>query len=134
MLEVSMTELTGAKEMQQRIALINTGLKPEVGDALYAELVGTELPEIQKRTPYRYGNLRDSERVEEPQISPEKVAVFVLCGGPEAPYAIIVHEDLTAHHAIGQAKFMESVLMEAASTILGRVASRISFQRAMERH
>lgn len=36
--------------------------------------------------------------------------VLLGFGGPAAPYAVIVHEDLTVTHKVGQAKYLETPL------------------------
>jgi hypothetical protein len=51
--------------------------------------------------------------------------VRMAFGGPAAPYAIKVHEDLEAFHRVGQAKFLESVLLESAPHLAQRVSRRI---------
>jgi hypothetical protein len=40
-------------------------------------------------------------------------------------YAVYVHENLQAHHPVGQAKFLESAMTEAAPTLAERVAARV---------
>jgi len=47
-------------------------------------------------------------------------------GGAAAAYAVYVHEDLDAHHPVGQAKFLESTLTESAPHMPARVAANIA--------
>lgn len=54
----------------------------------------------------------------------------IVAGGPSAPYAIYVHEDLEAFHKVGQAKYIESVLMESRPFMAARVAKRIDLNKA----
>ena len=49
-------------------------------------------------------------------------------GGPAAPYAVFVHEDLSARHATGAAKFYESALLEAIPTLEGRLGEALSVE------
>lgn len=58
--------------------------------------------------PVDLGTLRASGLVEPPIISGTKVRIVVAFGGPAASYAYIVHEDLEAHHTVGQAKYLET--------------------------
>ena len=87
-----------------------------------------EATEMKRRTPVdttpnapHPGNLRDSIHVEEPEQHGNKVSTIVATG-PEAPYAIFVHENPDAIHPIGQWKFMESVLNESAPHMGRRLA------------
>lgn len=81
-----------------------------------------EMGEAKKRTPVRTGALRASGRVED---LPGELGVRWAYGGPAIPYAIKVHEDLEAFHRVGQAKFLESVLVEATPYLVPRVAARM---------
>jgi hypothetical protein len=47
-----------------------------------------------------------------PETQGKQIQVRLVFGGPAAPYAAIVHENLTAHHPVGQAKYLESVALE----------------------
>ena len=46
-------------------------------------------------------------------------------GGPAAPYAVVVHEDLEAFHPTGQAKYLESTIMQSAPFMLDRISKRL---------
>jgi hypothetical protein len=76
------------------------------------ELGDEKLALTQQRVPYKTGKLsgtgRKSVRAGEKQIS-----LKISYGGPEAPYALRVHEDLEANYKGGRrAKYVESVLLE----------------------
>jgi hypothetical protein len=43
-------------------------------------------------------------------------------GGPAAKYAIIVHEDLNAHHVTGSAKYLEIPFKQAVKGMAKRIA------------
>lgn len=88
--------------------------------------------EVKRRTPVDNGTLRGTVHVEGPEIGDGMVSTSVVAGGPSAPYAVIVHEDLTAQHKVGQAKFIESVIMESKATIGERVAKRVDLNRAAQ--
>ena len=91
-----------------------------------------ELTECKKRTPVDTGALRASEHVEGPTREGRKVSVAIVAGGPAAPYALTVHEDLEANHPRGgQAKYIESTLNESAPYIGERVAKRIEINKAL---
>jgi hypothetical protein len=72
--------------------------------------------------PVDTGFLRDSGS-SVVEVTPSKIRTVVRY---TAPYAIYVHENLNAHHNVGQAKFLEragkEVLQEAADRIKTRVS------------
>ena len=79
-----------------------------------------------ERTPVDYGTLKASGLVEPPVIAPGNISVTLGFGGGAAHYAIYVHEDLDAHHEVGQAKFLESAMNEAAADFIDEVSSNIA--------
>lgn len=97
--------------------------------ALYQE-AQIELTEIKKRTPVDTGALRASEVLHDPVRDGRRIYVTITAGGPSAPYAFVVHEDLEAFHKTGQAKYIESVLEESASYLGDRIAKRIDLNQA----
>ena len=124
--------LQGADAMRRKLENLARQMPNEVGRALYQE-AQIELTEIKKRTPVEFGPLRASEEVLEPEVNGRDISVQIVAGGPSAPYAIYVHEDLSALHANGtQAKFMESVLLESKPFMGARVARRIDLNRLIQ--
>jgi len=109
--------------------LAKGGLR-EVASALYIE-ANVEAKEVKKRTPVDKGELRASVHVTSPTISKQDVHVLIVAGGPAAPYAVYVHEDLEAFHKVGQAKYLESVIMESRPFMAKRVAKRLSLRRML---
>jgi len=70
------------------------------------------MTEAKKRTPVDTGVLRSSGHVQGPTVVGNDIQVRLVFGGPAATYAVAVHENLTAHHTVGQAKYLESVIVE----------------------
>lgn len=87
-----------------------------------AEAIMAEAKEI---TPVDLGALRASGLVMPVQFMPTKIRVAMGFGGPSAPYAIYVHEDLTANHPVGQAKFLEQPFRDRLPGMSKRIAERI---------
>lgn len=114
--------------MRGRIKRVREQFPDRVGLALRqeTEIEGTE---VQRRTPVDRGNLRRSVRVNGPIREGRRVWCTITAGGVSAPYAIYVHENLEVIHPVGQAKFIESVVLESRTTMGGRVAARIKFNR-----
>jgi hypothetical protein len=100
----------------------------EVGRALYIE-TEIESKEVKRRTPVDKGTLRASVHVVGPNREGRSIYTLIVAGGPAAPYAFWVHENLTAFHKVGQAKYIESVVMESRPFMGRRVAARIEMNR-----
>jgi hypothetical protein len=123
--------LSGAKELEEKLRDLGPTALVEAGRALYQEAL-VESKESQRRTPVDTGALRASHEVGKPEISGRDVSVTIRVGGPAAPYALVVHEDLEAHHPVGQAKFLESTLNESAPHMAERVGRRIDLNQVVK--
>lgn len=121
MARTSLGTFDGGDELRRVIRELGPRASRAVARALYqqGEVIMTE---AKKRTPVDTGALRASGHVHPLEITAGQVAVLLGFGGPSAPYAIYVHENLHAHHPVGQAKFLESAVLEAASTLGARLA------------
>lgn len=117
-------QFTGVGEMERKLRNVLKGFLPEVSKALFEE-AQIEMAEAKRRTPVDTGDLRGSGFVSKPEYNGRTVSVGMNFGGPAAPYAIYVHEDLEAFHRVGQAKFLSSVMDESAPYMAQRVAARI---------
>jgi hypothetical protein len=113
-----------AARVTRNLRQLANNVQKELGAALYAE-AEIEMTEAKKRTPVDTGTLRNSGYVEKPVEKGNHVVVEMGFGGPAADYAIYVHEDLEAFHPVGQAKFLESVVIESRPHLAARVARRI---------
>lgn len=121
------TVVIGIVEMNKRLFNLQRALPEEIKQALIDE-AKIELTEAQKRTPVKTGALKASGHLEDPTFIGHETAIQIVFG-TDLTYAIYVHEDLEAHHDVGQAKFLESVLLESEPYMLRRVANRINFNR-----
>lgn len=88
-------------------------LQTAVAPALYTK-ANKIMTEAKKLTPVDTGALRSSGHVEPPVISGQSVEVAL---GFNTPYALYVHENLAAHHPVGQAKYLETPMVEAAKSL-----------------
>ena len=104
--------------------------------ALYQEAL-IEQKESMKRTPVDVtskgggGTLRDSHETSAPYWKGKFLNVDIQVGGPAAPYAIVQHENMTFFHKVGQAKFLESTILESAPFMLARIAKRMKLDQGM---
>lgn len=117
-------KLSGGDAVRARIASWKKKIPDALGRALYQE-TQIETTEAKKRTPVDRGPLRASVHTEGPFRRGNMIWTQIVAGGPAAPYAVYVHEDLDAFHKVGQAKFIESVIMESRPYMAARVAKRM---------
>lgn len=108
--------------MSAKLAAAAAKVPAKYGRAL--NLVGEDwMSKMKPRTPVKFGNLRSSGHVSDTEVDGNTLSVDLDFGGPAASYAIYVHEDLDAQHTVGQAKFVESVVMEEGPSMMKQVAS-----------
>ena len=100
------------------------------------ELIG----DAKKLTPVDHGFLVNSGHVNLPEFNGPSVSVEAGFGGvagvgnqggtnqEDVGYAVYVHEDLTKHHTVGQAKFLEQPFDVRKQTMSDRMAGRIGDQ------
>lgn len=112
--------------MAARLRALASKFPDDVAKAMYKE-AQIEMTESKRRVPVDTGVLRASGFVQEPERKGSNISVTLSYGGAAETYAIIVHEDLEAHHRVGQAKYLESVLKESAPFMKQRIAARIKF-------
>lgn len=131
--------LTGARRMVGLIRKVRGQFPDEAARGLYQE-TEVESTEVKKRTPvwnsdrplpfgHAAGTLRSTVHVVGPMRSGTRIYTMIVAGGTTAPYAIYVHEDLEAFHKVGQAKFLESVILESRPHMGARVARRIQINK-----
>jgi hypothetical protein len=77
------------------------------------------------------GTLRASGHVLDPVRKGSMMSVDMVYGGAAEAYAVIQHESLDFHHNVGEAKYLESVVLESAPYLRARVASRIRLTEDM---
>jgi hypothetical protein len=122
--------MTGAARMRQRLLRLANKIPDEVGRALFQE-TEVETTEAKRRCPVDEGTLRGTIHSVGPIRQWRTIYTLITCGGPAAPYAVYVHENLDAFHKVGQAKFIESVILESAPYMLSRVAKRMDLNRVI---
>lgn len=126
---MGVSKFTGADAMLKNLKKLREQLPDQFAAALYQE-TEIEATECRRRAPVLHGPLRASIHAEGPHREGRKITTSVVAGGPSAPYALIVHEDLDAIHRNGEAKFIERPLNEATPHLAERVAARIDLNKA----
>jgi hypothetical protein len=108
-------EIVGTDRMRARLQRAIATLTG-VGPNMYRQLQRTSTKAVEY-CPIDTGALRASRRVDV-----DRDGADISFGGPMAPYAVHVHEDLGAHHPVGQAKFLERAVVEDSALIADAVA------------
>ena len=106
------------KSARRKRNLIATG----VARGLFKEGEGIMTISKQAYVPVDTGTLRASGFVDRPIRRGTKILVMLGYGGPAAPYAIFVHEDMDAFHVVGQAKYLEVPFRRARRGMAKRLA------------
>jgi hypothetical protein len=106
------------------LAKVGDRAKEALGKQLYLEAEGI-MAQSKELVPVDTGALRSTGIVSPPVIEGDLVSVELGYGGPAAPYAVIVHENLEAHHPHGMAKYLEVPFDAAKRGMLDRVAAGI---------
>jgi hypothetical protein len=114
-------QIRGWDQVERRIRALAAQYPIHAQQALRIE-AEIEMGEAKERTPVRTGALRASGRVESLL---GQIGIRWAFGGAAIDYAIPVHENLEAFHRVGQAKYLESVLVEATPYLADRVATRM---------
>lgn len=121
---ISGVTVTGTEEMAQVLKQLSERAAPAMAKALTNEAERI-MGEAKDLCPVDTGTLKASGHVQEPELIGERVSVTMGFGGAASDYAIIVHEDLSAYHPVGQAKFLEQPLMEAAGSMESRIVESL---------
>ena len=131
-------EMKGIDAMQLRLAAFIPQMRRLIADAMEAH-AEVDVKEAKKRSPVYTGPpgpskpipgvLRDSIHAEEAVIRGSQISVEIVAGGKAGAYAIPQHENLTYRHTIGQAKYIESVILEGRASKARRIATRIDISK-----
>ena len=112
-------EFKGLAKLTDRLRTMAQRAPAAFRDA-WNEEMGIEVEEMKRRCPVDTGALQESIHLEG-----HGADIRVVAGGGGIGYAVVVHEDLEAHHPRGEAKFIERPLTESAPHLANRVATRM---------
>jgi len=126
--------LLGVPEMIKKIREIQKQFPDRVINALRYE-AEIEVTEAKKRTPVYTGPtgpgkpipglLRASVHQDGPYREGSRIYTRIVAGGAAGAYAIPQHENLEYFHEVGQAKYIESVIMESRPFMAARLVARL---------
>ncbi len=135
MSSLNWAKMQGVENMQARIRAAGKTFIESAASALFQE-TEIEATECKRRCPvwnparpvpegHAPGTLRSTIQALGPFTEGKTFYTLIVCGGPLAPYAIYVHEDLDAYHATGEAKFIEGPILESRPYMAQRVQKRM---------
>lgn len=129
-----------ASALFERLDATRENVKAAGAAALFAEMEAVLTRSKNEFVPADdKGVLRDSGRVEAPEVAGDEISVTAGFGGPAAPYALAIHEHPSSHspqswlksggvkfHPAGHgAKYLEIPLLDAVAGLLDRIGARI---------
>jgi hypothetical protein len=117
----------GFEELRRNIFNLIRALPGEIKRAQIIEETGT-LELAQSRTPVKTGDLKASGHLGEYEVSGYESSIPIIFG-TELTYAIYVHENLQAKHTVGQAKFLESAVLDRILDKSKRIGEIIKLER-----
>ena len=120
-----------ATKVRRKLKQLDITIPIAAAAALTAEAMAIQNVSM-KRTPVDVrkgtaggGTLRGSHEVSTPFWSGTDVEVVIAVGAGAESYAVIQHENMAYRHAVGQAKFLESAVHEAAESMAQNLAKYI---------
>lgn len=103
--------IQGIPELFWNIEKETDAILKRLASTLYQEAL--RILEIAKsRVPVKTGALRASGKVHPPVITKNEVSVMISFGDETVTWAVPVHERMYVKHVTGQAKYLESVILE----------------------
>ena len=122
-------DVRGAEDIRRKLGFLgNYGIEA-VKRALtrHAEKVMTEAKEM---TPVDTGTLMSTGRVAPPEMDGNTITVMLGFGGPaggkDVNYALVVHENMQAHHPRGQAKYLETPMKAHSNEVLPAISAELA--------
>jgi hypothetical protein len=121
---------SGSKEMRANLRKVKAQQRRQVGQGLaaFGEAVIDDAKQPDQ-TPVMTGALRNTLSIEGPLWRDKDVSIRIIAGGPSAPYAVKVHEDLNMNHPNGgKAKFLEDPLTEKSAEAMDIIGQYVTLQ------
>lgn len=106
-------EITGIASAKRKLRALRKEVLDAMAKSLYQSAEDPIMRESKRETPVDTGTLRSSGHVEQPEVRRRAGTVEVMMGyggpagnGEHVGYAVYVHENLTAHHPVGKARYL----------------------------
>ena len=118
-------EIDGLEELRKKMAASAPRAAKDLGRGLFTE--GNKIMTTSKQSfvPVDQGVLRASGHVKPPVVSRTGASVNLGYGGAASAYALVQHERTDYAHTVGQAKYLEIPVRQAAAGFGERVAREL---------
>lgn len=135
-------KIEGVDKLKRTLERLGAKAPEKLAPLLYQE-GETIMREAKELTPVDTGALRSTGHVQLPVLTEKGASVTLGFGGPAGAtftnkatgrvvkrgerigYAVWVHEDMTAFHPVGQAKFLEEPFKKHAKAMPSRLAAKL---------
>jgi hypothetical protein len=132
------------ENLRKTVSQFRKSVMTDLGEAMVEELEPVKA-ESMDNTPVQFGVLKASHEIVGPEYSGSKVSAWIQVGGAAEPYAMAVHEHLSAssppswqaaeasgngvHFNSGGPKFLENAVRKAIPGFGDRVMARVADRR-----
>ena len=124
-------KLEGVREMERQLREIAVEFPKDAGAALLnsAEAVLTLAQRVY--VPVDLGPLRASGQTAGPEFEgagirgKQIIRVVIAFGSPTVDYAVVQHEEPDFQHTVGEYKYLETPLMQAAGSLAANIAREL---------
>ena len=123
-------ELVGKRKLLRALQKKGTDIRTAAGRALYQEAL-VIMAMAKEETPVDTGALRASGIVHAPSSRGGETEVLLSFGDASVSYGEKVHEDMSAHHAVGKSKFLEDPARVRFPLVERNVAASIKRQAGL---
>jgi hypothetical protein len=120
-------KLDGVKEMERNISGIVTKFPNDAGAALLNAAEAILALSIRVYVPVDLGPLRASGQTAGPEHTRKLIIVAIAFGSPTVDYAVVQHEEPDFQHTVGEYKYLEIPLMQAAGSLAANLARELRF-------
>jgi hypothetical protein len=121
--------VTGTSKVLANLMAVAREAPIELGRAMFEVSEEKIMARAKDLSPVDEGIMRASGFVELPKVEGNTVSVRMGFGGASSDYVVVQHEDLSLHHDVGQAKFLEQPVNEARPTLARDIVARVSLNR-----
>ena len=119
-----MAKIVGDKRLMENLRRLVRESPKIIAAVLFQEAVKIQKKSME-RTPVEFNALRASHDTEKPKIKPGvSISTKIKVGGPAAPYAVHVHYRDDVKHSVGESRFLEKSINDAAKTLAKDIAAK----------
>lgn len=118
-------KLDGVKEMERNLSGIATEFPKDAGAALLNAAEAVLSLSLRVYVPVDLGPLRASGQTAGPEHTKKLIIVVIAFGSPTVDYAVVQHEEPDFQHTVGEYKYLETPLMQAAGSLAANLAREL---------